>query len=79
MLLDIDMFFVVRSNDSFNFPLGLIRYIVIVVIGEPWANLGKKVFGKKVFKNVCEKGLSPNQKKRGKRVQRLGQFRNDCF
>ena len=26
------MFFVVRSNDSFNFPLGLISYIVIVVI-----------------------------------------------
>ena len=26
------MFFVVRSNDSFNFPLGWIKYIVIVVI-----------------------------------------------
>ena len=26
------MFFVVRWNDSFNFPLGLIKYIVIVVI-----------------------------------------------
>ena len=25
------MFFVVRSNDSFNFPLGLIKYIVIVM------------------------------------------------
>ena len=25
-----DMFFVVRSNDSFNFPLGLIKYVVIV-------------------------------------------------
>ena len=25
-----DMFFVVRSNDSFNFPLGWIKYIVIV-------------------------------------------------
>ena len=24
------MFFVVQSNDSFNFPLGLIKYIVIV-------------------------------------------------
>ena len=24
------MFFVVRSNDSFNFPLGLMKYIVIV-------------------------------------------------
>ena len=24
------MFFVVRSNDGFNFPLGLIKYIVIV-------------------------------------------------
>ena len=29
-----DMFFIVRSNDSFNFPLGLIKYIVIVC-GEP--------------------------------------------
>ena len=27
-----DMFFVVWSNDSFNFSLGLIKYIVIVVI-----------------------------------------------
>ena len=26
------MLFVVRSNDSFNFSLGLIKYIVIVVI-----------------------------------------------
>ena len=26
------MFFVVRSNDSFNFPLGLIKYIVMVVV-----------------------------------------------
>ena len=26
------MFFVVRSNDSFNFPLGLVKYIVIVVV-----------------------------------------------
>ena len=26
------MFFIVRSNDSFNFPLGLIKYIVIVVV-----------------------------------------------
>ena len=26
------MFFVVRSNDSFNFPLGLIKYIVIVLM-----------------------------------------------
>ena len=25
------MFFVVQSNDSFNFPLGWIKYIVIVV------------------------------------------------
>ena len=25
------MFFVVRSNDSFNFPLGLIKYTVIVI------------------------------------------------
>ena len=25
------MFFVVRSNDRFNFPLGLIKYIVIIV------------------------------------------------
>ena len=26
------MLFVVRSNDSFNFPLGLIKYIVIVIV-----------------------------------------------
>ena len=26
------MFFVVRSNDSFNFPPGLIKYIVTVVV-----------------------------------------------
>ena len=26
------MFFVVQSNDSFNFPLGLIKYIVIVTL-----------------------------------------------
>ena len=26
------MFFVVRSNDSFNFPLWLIKYIVIVIV-----------------------------------------------
>ena len=26
------MFFVVRSNDSFNFPLGLIKYIVIDIV-----------------------------------------------
>ena len=25
------MFFVVRSNDSSNFPLGLIKYIVMIV------------------------------------------------
>ena len=25
------MFFIVQSNDSFNFPLGLIKYIVIVI------------------------------------------------
>ena len=28
------MFFVVRSNDSFNFSLGLIKYIVVIVIAE---------------------------------------------
>ena len=26
------MFFVVRSKDSFNFPLGLIKYIVILIV-----------------------------------------------
>ena len=26
------MFFVVRSNDSFNFPLRLIKYFVLIVI-----------------------------------------------
>ena len=29
------MFFIVRSNDGFNFPLGLIKYIVIVAIVSP--------------------------------------------
>ena len=28
------MFFVVRSNDRFNFPLGRIKYIVIVILIE---------------------------------------------
>ena len=27
------MFFVVRSNNSFNFPLGLIKYIVMHING----------------------------------------------
>ena len=27
-----DMFFVVHSNNSFNFPVGLIKYIVAVVV-----------------------------------------------
>ena len=31
------MFFVVRSNDSFNFPRGLINYIVIVTKTPPKA------------------------------------------
>ena len=31
----LSMFFVVRSNDSFNFPLGLIKYIVIVIVKCP--------------------------------------------
>ena len=26
------MFFVARSNDSFNFPLGLIKHIVTVIV-----------------------------------------------
>ena len=30
------MFFVVRSNDSFNFPLGLIKYIVIITYLPPY-------------------------------------------
>ena len=34
------MFFVVLSNDSFNFPLGLIKYIVIVLsLGCPQTSL----------------------------------------
>ena len=28
----LDMFFVVRSNDSFNFPLGLIKYVITVIV-----------------------------------------------
>ena len=35
------MFFVVRSNDSFDFPLGLIKYIVIqFVYGSDSEELG---------------------------------------
>ena len=30
--LEFEICSVVRSNDSFNFPLGLIKYIVIVII-----------------------------------------------
>ena len=42
------MFFVVRSNESFNFPLGLIKYIVIVrvlsnILGWPGGNSSKQV------------------------------------
>ena len=29
------MFFLMQSDDSFNFPLGLIKYIVTVVIVKP--------------------------------------------
>ena len=32
------MFFIVRSNDSFNFPLGWIKYIVIVITAELTTN-----------------------------------------
>ena len=32
------MFFVVRSNDNFNFPLGLIKYIFIVIVIVHWLN-----------------------------------------
>ena len=44
------MFFVVRSNDSFNFPLGLIKYIVIDIISTRLVILtsGKKSHGKVV-------------------------------
>ena len=31
-LIRIIMFFIVRSNNSFDFPLGLIKYIVVVNI-----------------------------------------------
>ena len=34
------MFFVVRSNDSLNFPLGLIKYIVVVIVIEPCFGIG---------------------------------------
>ena len=47
------MFFVVRSNDSFSFPLGWIKYIVIVVIVtasslEVGQRQNVKIFGKRV-------------------------------
>ena len=38
------MFFVVRSNDSFNFPLGLIKYMVIVIVLNPTDKTSKFVF-----------------------------------
>ena len=37
------MFFAVRSNDSFNFPLGLIKYIVIVIVCD-LSSFGQHVF-----------------------------------
>ena len=44
------MFFVVRPNDSFNFPLGLIKYIVLVIVNlllHAWSTItvpGSSVF-----------------------------------
>ena len=37
------MFSIVRSNNSFNFPLGLIKYIVVVVI--VYINIRHKLTG----------------------------------
>ena len=45
------MFFVVRSNDSFNFPLGWIKYIVIVMV-----NLRMYIFIHShlyIYVNIC--------------------------
>ena len=37
------MFFIVQSNDSFNFPLGSIKYIVILFVKEPESNVQVEV------------------------------------
>jgi len=57
------MFFVVRSNDRFNFPLGWIKYIVTVVISDhcfsfklkPWSkSILKSSFPSRRWEKVCE-------------------------
>ena len=48
------MFFVVRSHDSFNFPLGLIKYIVIImIIARYLTEKGEHTALYKINKNVC--------------------------
>ena len=48
------MFFVVRSNDSFNFPLGLIKYIVIImIIARYVTEKGEHTALYEINKNVC--------------------------
>ena len=56
------MFFVVRSNDSFNFPLGVIKYIVIVVIvivtnTLPFEHHGETVRWLAAFRDLCRNQL----------------------
>ena len=51
------MFFAVRSNDSFNFPLGWIKYIVVVVVVvESQQHVSLDVYG-----SWCESAL-PRQR-----------------
>ena len=52
------MFFVVHSNNSFNFPVGLIKYIVavvIIVINECSRQVSKSVFSEADWFLFCEK------------------------
>ena len=65
------MFFVVRSNDSFNFPLGWIKYIVIVVV----IIVTVVIVGLFRTQHGTETRLC--QRKEG-RVQRVAELRPDC-
>ena len=54
-----DMFFVVRSNDSFKFPLGWIKYIVTVIRAEnrPFARI-RASFSPEILQAGAVKGLN---------------------
>ena len=56
-----DIFFVVRSNDSFNFPPGLIKYIVIVKFSLS-LSLSRSLSLKKQHNNNNKKQQQKNEK-----------------